>query len=378
MNPIEKLHQLGQSIWYDNIERRLITTGALEGMVMRGEIRGITSNPSIFNNAISNSRDYDQELIPLAKEGKTKEEIYEALVIADIRAACDIFLPLYFKSFGADGYVSFEVNPYLASNTDETLTEAERLWNLINRPNLMVKIPATVEGLPAITQAIRKGININVTLIFSIERYKKVIDAYMQGLDQRLQADERIDQIASVASFFVSRIDTNIDKRLLDMVDNGNLSLNRARELLGKIAIASAKLAYDFHKQVFSSARFKDLQKQGGRIQRPLWASTSTKNSRYPDTMYVDQLIGPNTINTVPPSTLVAFRNHGCVTLTLESDLEVSKKVLRDLDALGISLQEVTQELEVQGVRTFSDAFATLLDSIERRRLESLNMKPAK
>lgn len=377
MNLIEKLHKLGQSIWYDNIERRLITSGALEGMIERGEIRGITSNPSIFNNAISNSEEYDRELIPLAREGKTKEEIYEALAITDIRAACDIFSPLYTQSMGDDGYVSLEVSPYLARKTDKTLTETERLWDLVDRPNLMVKIPATIEGLPAITAAIKKGININVTLIFSIERYMKVMDAYLLGLEQRLLSGKPIGQVASVASLFVSRIDTNVDDRLSDMMDAGKLLLIWARELQGKIAIASAQMAYNRYKEVFSSTRFEYLHKQGGRIQRPLWASTSTKNPDYPDTMYVDQLIGPNTINTVPPSTLAAFMDHGVASLTLESDFEASQKALRDLDALGISLKEVTQELEVQGVQTFADAFTALLESIERRRLESLNVETA-
>ncbi len=369
MNPIDQLHRLGQSMWYDNIERRILSDGTLAGMVKRGEIRGVTSNPSIFNKAISGSKDYDQDLMPLAKAGKNKEEIYESLAVADIQAACDLFLPLYTETRGGDGYVSMEVSPYLARETDRTLIEASRLWNLVSRPNLMVKIPATKEGLPAITQAIEKGININVTLIFSLGRYREVMESYIRGLEYRLGQDKPVDSIASVASFFVSRIDTNIDSRLRDLVEQGMASSVQAEDLQGKIAIASARLAYDLHKSVFSSERFSGLRAIGAQVQRPLWASTSTKNPDYPDTMYVNELIGPNTVNTVPPKTLIAFKDHGEVALTLESCLECARNAMDNLETVGISLKHVTEELEVQGVKSFADAFTELLESIEQRRL---------
>jgi len=369
MNNIEKLHSLGQSIWFDNIERKLLENGDLAAMISRGEIRGITSNPSIFNHAISNSQDYENALIPLAKTGKSKKEIYEALAVADIQAACDLFNPLYEQTRGEDGYVSFEVSPYLAKDSKGTIVEARRLWGLVGRPNLMIKIPATREGLPAITKAIAEGINVNITLIFSIDRYKQVMDAYMTGLEKRLEAGNPIDHVASVASFFVSRIDSNVDGRLQDLVDEGKILLIRARELFGKIAIANAKLAFDLHKKFFSGERWENLKFKDGKIQRALWASTSTKNPDYPDTMYVDELIGPNTINTVPPQTLVAFADHGSPELTLEVDLNGAKIAMDDLAFCGISMKEVTNELEDQGVKSFSDAFTALLESIEEKRI---------
>ena len=368
MNPITKLHNLGQSIWYDNIQRRLLTGGELAAMIARGEIRGVTSNPSIFNNAISKSSDYDDALIPLARQGLSKDEIYEALAVDDIRAACDLFGPLYGATDGGDGYVSLEVSPYLADDTEATCTEAARLWKLVDRPNLMVKIPATRAGLPAIAQSIAAGINVNVTLIFSIERYIELMDAYLSGLEQRLGAGHTIGHVASVASFFVSRIDSNADTRLQAIVDAGGGLAERAAALQGKIAVASAKLAYACHKDIFSGDRWEQIKSRGGRIQRPLWASTSTKNPDYPDTKYVDKLIGPDTINTIPPKTLIAFGDHGAAELTLGADVEAAWAAMGELAAVGISIAEITQELEDQGVKSFADAFTTLLDSVEKRR----------
>ncbi|MFN2233813.1 MAG: transaldolase [Anaerolineales bacterium] len=362
MNSIDKLHELGQSIWYDNIERRLLKNGELAAMINRGEIRGVTSNPSIFNKAIANSDDYDDALIPLAERGYTKNEIYESLAVDDIQATCDLFRPLYDRTNGADGFVSFEVNPYLANDSVGTVREAARLWNWVNRPNLMIKIPATTEGLPAIEKSIASGININVTLIFSIERYKQVMNAYITGLEQRIINGYSIDHVASVASFFVSRIDSNVDARLSD------IGGKKATALQGKIAIASAKLAYSVHNLVFSSNRWAALKKQNGCIQRPLWASTSTKNPSYSDTKYVDELIGPNTVNTVPPATLAAFRDHGTAALTLASNLDNAQAAMDQLSQLGISIDEVTKELENQGVKSFSDAFEDLLETVENRR----------
>lgn len=372
-NPIQELHRLGQSIWYDNIERKLLLDGTLLGLIKAGTIRGITSNPSIFNQAISNSDAYDQDLIPLARQGLSKEAIYEGLVVADIQAACDLFLPLYQESHRGDGYVSLEVSPYLADDTQGTLEDARRLWALVNRPNLMVKIPATIAGLPAITAAIADGININVTLIFAIDRYQQVMGAYLDGLDRRQQAGEDLSQVASVASFFVSRIDTNIDRRLDTIVDQEPGLADKARALHGRIAIASAKLAYVQYKEVFNQPRFQALKEHGARVQRPLWASTSTKNPAYADTRYVDELIGPETINTMPPKTLAAFRDHGMAALTLEKNVESSKKAMDQLGDLGISMDEVTTELEIDGVKAFADSYTDLLESIETRRIEVLD-----
>jgi transaldolase len=372
MKPIDKLHSLGQSIWYDNIERRLLENGKLAEMIKRGEIRGVTSNPSIFNNAIAKSTDYDADLIPLAKAGKSNEEIYEALAIADIQAACDLFQPLYEETNGGDGYVSLEVSPYLAHDTDGTQTDAQRLWTLVNRPNLMIKIPATIEGLPAIRQAIAAGINVNVTLIFSIERYIAVMDAYQSGLEQRQAAGLPVNRIASVASFFVSRIDSSVDDRLQAGVDAGQILLVYARELFGKIAIANAKLAFETHKSFFNDTCWKRVAADGARVQRALWASTSTKNPAYPQTMYVDQLIGPNTINTVPPKTLALFAADGVAESTLEGDVAAARSAMDDLADFGISMTAVTQELEEKGVASFADAFTDLLASVEKRRLAAL------
>ncbi len=362
MNPIQKLHSLGQSIWYDNIERRLLKNGELAGMIERGEIRGVTSNPSIFNNAIANSSDYDEALIPLAKKGLSKGEIYENLAVADIQAACDLFLPLYKDSNGGDGYVSLEVSPYLAHDTDGTCADAARLWKWVERPNLMIKIPATKAGLPAITQTLAAGINVNVTLIFSVERYKEVMEAYFAGLEQRMENGEPIDHVASVASFFVSRIDSVVDKQLQGKSD----------ALMGKVAIANAKVAYGVNKEMFSGQRWDTLKAAGAQIQRALWASTSTKNPAYPDTLYVDQLIGPNTVNTVPPKTLEAFADHGNAEMTLEADVADAKSVFEALDTLGISMADVTQGLEDAGVKSFADAFTSLLNAVENRRSAAL------
>ena len=362
MKPIEQLHLLGQSIWYDNIERKLLVNGDFAGMINHGEIRGVTSNPSIFNNAIANSGDYDEALLTLAKRGFSKQEIYEHLAIQDIQAACDLFLPLYDKSDGGDGYVSLEVSPYLAYDSVGTYDEAIRLWSWVNRPNLMIKIPATKAGLSSIEMSIASGINVNVTLIFSVERYKEVMNAYIAGLEQRIKVGNPINQIASVASFFVSRIDSFIDAQLNEIEDPQALALR------GKIAVANAKLAYTVHGNVFSNKRWVELKRYNGRIQRALWASTSTKNPSYSDTKYVDELIGPNTVNTVPPATLAAFQDHGTASLTLTSDVDDAQAAMNHLLELGISIEEVTLELETKGVKSFSDAFTDLLATVEFRR----------
>ena len=367
MNTTLQLLEAGQSVWYDNIQRNLLKNGEMAGMIARGEIRGVTSNPSIFMNAITKSQDYDRSLLPLVDSGLSAEEIFFRLAIEDIQSAADLFLSLYRRSKGGDGYVSLEVNPYLANDTAGTLDQVKMLWPQVNRPNLMIKIPATKAGLPAITAATAAGFNINITLIFSLQRYAEVMDAYLNGLEQRTAAGMPVDAIASVASFFVSRVDTNVDKRLQSIVQAGGAKAKQAEGLLGKAAIANARLAYSAYKKVFSSERFMKLKAQGARVQRPLWASTSTKNPAYRDVMYVEELIGRDTVNTIPQQTLNAFLDHGKVRPSLEEDLTGATKTLADLETLGISMDEVTYELEVEGVKTFADAFTVLLDAVKAK-----------
>jgi transaldolase len=367
MNATLKLLEAGQSVWYDNIQRLLLKNGELAGMVERGEIRGVTSNPTIFMNAITKSQDYDESLLPLVNATLTAEEKFFTLAIEDIQAAADLFQPLYKDAGGGDGFVSLEVSPYLANDTANTLAQARQLWQRVKRPNLMVKIPATKAGIPAITEAIAAGINVNVTLIFSLQRYGEVMDAYIKGLEMRVEAGLPIDSIASVASFFVSRVDTKIDPSLQKIIDTGGPKAQVANALLGKAAIANARLAYVDYKEVFTSERFLKLKAMGARVQRPLWASTSTKNPAYKDVMYVEELIGRDTVDTVPPQTLVAFLDHGKVRLSLEEGIEQARQVLAELESLGISMKDVTRELEDEGVESFSDAFTILLKAIETR-----------
>lgn len=359
---IKKLTALGQSLWYDNIQRKLLVNGELKAMINRGDIRGVTSNPTIFQNAIAKTNDYDAALVPLAWASWDAEKIFWQLAVEDIQEACDLFRPLYDESKGGDGYVSIEVSPLLARDTAGTIKQAQELWTRVNRPNLMVKIPATKEGVPAIRTSIAAGINVNVTLIFSLSRYAEVMNAYLEGIEERVSKDLPVHHIASVASFFVSRVDTKIDPKLAE-----------DSPLRGKAAVANAKLAYEQFEAIFTSPRFATLKARfRARVQRPLWASTGTKNPKYSDTLYVDELIGPDTVNTVPPATLDAFRDHGNATMTITRDLDSMQKIFVDLKALGISMSTVTQELEDEGVKAFDDAFKSLLDSIETRRKAAL------
>jgi len=367
MNTTQQLHQLGQSVWYDNIQRSLLKNGDLAGMILRGEIRGVTSNPSIFMNAITKTSDYDESLVPLASAGMDALELFFALAIEDIQAATDLFLPLYHETNGGDGYVSLEVSPFLAYDPDATVAQAKELWERVNRPNLMIKIPATTAGIPAIINSIAAGINVNVTLIFSLERYAQVMDAYLQGLEQRVSQRLPVSLIASVASFFVSRVDTNIDRQLDGIIQAKGTNADKAHTLLGKAAIANARLAYADFKEVFASERFMKLKAHGAQPQRPLWASTSTKNPKYRDVIYVEELIGPHTVNTMPPQTLTAFLEHGNVRLSIEEDLDQAHQVIADLSGLGVDMAQVTQQLEDEGVKAFSDAFDTLLSAIRMR-----------
>jgi transaldolase / glucose-6-phosphate isomerase len=359
---IQELSSLGQSLWYDNIQRRLLESGELAAMISRGDIRGVTSNPSIFLNAITRTKDYDPALVPLAWSGWDSERIFWQLAVEDIRDACDLFSTVYRESEGSDGFVSIEVSPFLAHNTAGTLAQARELWEWVDRPNLMVKIPATPECIPAIRTAIAAGINVNITLIFSLKRYLEVIEAYLAGLDERINAGLEVRHIASVASFFVSRMDVKVDP-LLEA-----LGSQAAKDLRGKAAIAYTKLAYQEFLQVFHGEKFARYKTAGCLVQRPLWASTSTKNPVYPDTLYVDALIGPGTVDTVPPQTLEAFRDHGKAVVTILDDLDGSRQTLSSLEALGISMDNVTFELETEGVKTFSDAFTAMLRGIEERR----------
>ena len=360
-SPFTQLHLLGQSLWYDNIQRRMLENGEMAELIERGEVRGMTSNPSIFLNSIAKTADYDPALTPMAWAGWQSEQIFWELAVEDIRMACDLFAGLYRESRGDDGYVSLEVSPALSHNTKGTLTQARQLWERVKRPNLMIKIPATSEGLPAIREAIAIGINVNVTLIFSIERYRAVMDAYLAGLDERMAGGLPVKGVASVASFFVSRMDVKVDPLLAV-----------GSPLRGKTAIAYTKLAYAEFRKVFDSERFAKYRKAGCRLQRPLWASTGTKNPAYPDTLYVDQLIGADTVNTVPPQTLAAYRDHGKTEITITQDLDGAQATLSDLKKLGISMDKVTRELEEEGVKAFGDAFRDLLKTIEQRRLAAV------
>jgi transaldolase/glucose-6-phosphate isomerase len=369
MNSIEQLNKTGQSLWYDNIQRKLLENGELAKMITDGDIRGVTSNPSIFHNAIAKSQDYDPALNTMAWAGGSADQIYDRLTIEDIQAAADLFLPLYRESNGGDGYVSLEVNPLLAHDSARTASEAKRLWKEVNRPNLMIKIPATKEGLPAVTQVIASGINVNVTLIFSLERYQEVIAAYLNGLKNRSDAGQPVDRIASVASFFISRVDTKVDAALQKKIAEGGKTASAAKKLLGKAAIANARLAYEIFEKEFSSPEFKALEKKGAWIQRPLWASTSTKNPAYRDVIYIEDLIGKNTVNTVPPQTLKAFKDHGITKETIRNEMDACHALTADLAALGISMAQVTQELEDEGVKAFADAFVAMMATIEERRV---------
>jgi transaldolase/glucose-6-phosphate isomerase len=371
---ISRLTDLGQSLWYDYMERRTLDNGELAVLINHGDIRGLTSNPSIFNQAIAKTKDYDSALVPMAWAGYDDKVILEQLMVEDIIKVADLLRPLFDQTHGGDGFVSLEVRPDLAYDTKNTIAEAHRLWNIVNRPNVMIKIPATKPGLTAIRQSIAAGININITLIFSIDRYKEVMEAYLSGLEERAEIGKPIDQIYSVASFFVSRIDSKVDKYLDTIVQTSGSNGNKAKSLLGRIAIANARLAYQEFRKVFESDRFTRLQAFGANLQRPLWASTSTKNPAYPEIMYVDELIGNHTVNTVPPQTLVAFRDHGNPELTIEKDLDQARQDFSNLEQIGISMKKVTQELEEEGVQAFSVSYDSLIETVKQRRKNALLM----
>lgn len=366
MSRISQLHQLGQSIWLDFIERSMIQSGKLQALVDDG-VSGVTSNPTIFQQAIVKSDAYNDDLRRLAAKSLTPKAIFEGLAIADIQAAADVMRPVYDANQGHDGFVSLEVAPDLAFDTAATIAEARRLHAAVARPNLMVKVPATLAGVPAIRQLIADGININVTLIFSLERYAAVKEAFIAGLENRLAAGKPIDRIASVASFFVSRVDVNIDSQLDKLAAQQPDRAAFYKLLQGKAAVANAKLAYAQFQQVFAGARWERLAAAGARVQRPLWASTSTKNPAYPDLIYVEPLIGAHTVNTMPPQTLEALKDHGKVALTVTQDVDAARQALADLAGVGIDMDAVTAELEQDGVKKFADSFVNLLKVIEER-----------
>ena len=357
MSKLNKLAELGQSVWLDFISRKLLTSGELIKLRELG-VRGMTSNPTIFDKAISKSSDYDEDIKQLVLKGLAVEDIYEKLALKDIGLAADEMRKVYDETDGLDGYISIEVNPLLANNTQETIKQAKHLFKALGRPNIMIKIPGTEEGLPAITEVLGSGINVNVTLIFSTESYRKVVEAFIAGLEKYDSSGGDIRRHASVASFFVSRVDTAVDKEL---EAKGN------KELLGKIAIANSKLAFEISEEMFGSERWKSLEAKGARKQRLLWASTGTKNPAYSDVLYIDELIGPDTVNTMPPETLNAFVDHGKVESTLNIGINEAKAQLKELKKLGIDINKITDKLLVDGVKSFSDSFESLLGSLKEK-----------
>ena len=367
-NSVQEARRLGQSIWYDNIRRGLLTSGELEGLIEQG-VTGVTSNPTIFEKAIAGSTDYDKALTSLAHSGKSADETYEALVLEDIREAANLLRPVYDRTAGADGYVSLEVSPTLAHDTKGTVVEARRLYAALGRPNVMIKVPATPQGIPAIRRLIGDGINVNVTLIFSIDAYLQVVEAYIAGLEDLAGKGGDMRKVASVASFFISRIDTAVDILLEERIRQGHEGL---KGLLGKTAIANAKLAYRAFQGTFGSQRFADLLANGARVQRPLWASTGTKNPTYRDVLYVESLIGPDTVNTMPPATLTAFLDHGRAEATLEQDAPDAERMVEALAAAGVSMDQVTEKLLADGVKSFADSFDKLMANIEEKRTQLL------
>lgn len=365
-NPLKQLEALGQSIWMDYIRRDLITSGQLREMIDVDGLRGMTSNPAIFEKAITESRDYDRDIQTMVKENKSPREIYEALTQRDVRDAADEFRSLYNRLEGKDGFVSLEVNPHLAKDTERTIQEARELWKAVNRPNIFIKVPGTVEGLPAITQLISEGINVNVTLLFGLPRYQEVAEAYLSGLEQRAIEGKPINNVASVASFFLSRIDVLIDPILEKLMTETGNKAEIANKLHGQVAIASAKIAYQMHREIYRNERFDRLARKGARVQRLLWASTSTKNPAYSDTKYVEALIGPNTIDTIPLETFNAYRDHGNPQLTLERDLDNAYWVFEKLPEVDISIDQVTQQLIEEGIDKFNKPFDKLMQAIEK------------
>ncbi|WP_137387671.1 bifunctional transaldolase/phosoglucose isomerase [Rhodoligotrophos defluvii] len=375
-NPLRELAHFGQSVWLDYVRRSLIASGGLAELIAKDGLKGVTSNPSIFEKAIAGSTDYDEDFDRFVAEGdRSAGDIYEHLAIGDIKAAADALRVVYDETGGVDGYISLEVSPYLALKTEATIAEARRLWNAVDRPNLMVKVPGTDAGVPAIRQLISEGININVTLLFSQEAYKAVAEAYLAGLEDYHEKGGDLSRVASVASFFVSRIDTAIDKKIDTRIAAGDPQAEELAQLKGKVAIANAKLAYQYYQELIRTPRWLNLAQRGARPQRLLWASTGTKNKAYSDVLYVEELIGPDTVNTMPPATMDAFRDHGHPRESLTEDLDGAKAVLAATDRLGLDLDGVTKQLVTEGVQLFADAFDELLAAVAAKRRQKLGSR---
>jgi len=366
-NPLKKLGALGQSIWLDYIRRDLIASGELRRLIEEDGLRGMTSNPSIFEKAIAESNIYDQDIRDMALKKKDVKTIYEVISQRDVQNAADEFKSVYEKTDDKDGYVSLEVNPHLAHDTKGTIEEARRLWAALNRPNVFIKVPATSDGLPAIQQLISEGINVNVTLLFGLPRYRQVAEAYIAGLEARLAQGKPVKHIASVASFFLSRIDTLVDPLIEKFLELGDKKAEIAKKAHGQVAIASAKAAYQIYKEIFGSNRFKKLADKDARVQRLLWASTSTKNPDYSDVKYIEQIIGPDTVNTVPLETIDDYRDHGDPKLRLEQGIDEANWIIARLPELGISIDKVTQQLEDEGVKKFNEPFDKLMEAITKK-----------
>jgi transaldolase len=357
-NRLQQLHDAGVAIWLDFIERTMLHNGDLAKRIREDALTGMTSNPTIFEKALAEGTAYDAQLRS-APADATPQQLFELVATTDVRDACDAFRAVYDSTKADDGYVSIEVSPGAAHDAKATVAEGRRLWKTVDRPNLLVKVPGTVEGAGAVRQLIADGINVNITLLFAIEAHDRVIDAYISGLEDRVQKGLPVDRLASVASFFVSRVDTEIDKRLDGL---------KKPDLKGKAAVANAKLAYQLFGERFSSPRWKALEARGARVQKPLWASTSTKNPAYRDVIYVEQLIGPRTINTMPPQTLVATKDHGEVHRTVDQNVDQSKRDLEQLEKAGVSMKDVTDKLLVDGLASFQKSFDSLIAGLEKKR----------
>jgi transaldolase len=370
-NPLLELQKQGQSVWLDYIRRDLITSGELKRLIDEDGLRGITSNPSIFEKAIAGSTDYAGFLDQLRAQGLSSGDIYERIAVRDIQDSADLLLPVYKATNKHDGYVSLEVSPTLARDTKGTIEEARRLWKTVARPNIMIKVPGTAEGAPAVRQLISEGININITLLFAQEAYVKVAEAYIEGLEAAAKAGMDVSGIASVASFFVSRIDSLVDSMIDDRLKAAtppSPDQELLRSLHGKVAIANAKQAYRSYQQMIAGQRWKALAAKGVQVQRLLWASTSTKNPKYRDVLYIEELIGPDTVNTIPPATMDAFRDHGVVKRTLDADVAAADATMANLEKAGISMKKVTDQLLEEAIKLFADAFQKLLSAVEQKK----------
>lgn len=368
MNSIKALLKEGQSVWQDDISRDMISSGLLTQRIEDVGIRGVTSNPTIFQKAISSGDTYDEEIATLLGQNMDVADVFQTLAVKDIQNACDLFRRVYDESDGEDGFVSLEVLASLARDTEGTLANARTLWKAVDRPNLMIKVPGTDEGASAIPTLLTEGINVNVTLLFSLDNYKRVAVAYIDALRKRHDDGLPIDRIASVASFFVSRVDTLVDKKLDELAANGDADRDMIESLKGKVAVANARLAYEIFEDLVTSARFKELAAAGAKVQRPLWASTGTKNPAYSDVLYVESLVGPHTVNTMPVATIEAFLDHGTVSRTVDADYAAAHDVADKLADVGISILDITHQLEEEGITTFVTSYDDLLEGVEKKR----------